>query len=272
MRPLEQTIRRYCTAKIGREPDLDNPKTYNDKINWLKLHDQMPEQAQCCDKLDVRRYVAEKIGPSILLPLHGVAECFDGLRERYPAVVKCNHDSGSTAIVNRPAEWCAARVKIDKGLSRKFGLRGGEWGYWGIRPLCFVEEYFPGGVVDYKFHCCEGKIKWVQIISERHTGTPLEHITDERGELLNRHFDHQFTKGTQQPEIPRTWDAMAKAAKKLSRDFRYVRVDLYTYRDDVAFGELTFWPKSGCYTTPDEPWFGTQLDFSTKKKREPIVL
>jgi hypothetical protein len=259
-------------AKIGREPDLDNPTTYNDKVNWLKLNDQMPEQATCCNKLAARDYVMDKCGPGLLLPIHGVAECFEGLRPKWPAVVKCNHDSGSVVTVHRPAQWDSACVKISKGLSRKFGLRGGEWGYWGIKPLCFVEEYFPGGAVDYKFHCCEGRVRWVQIISERHAGHPVEHITDENGELLGRHLDHQFTKGVLQPAIPPTWERMRAAAKKLSKDFRYVRVDLYTHCNDIRFGELTFWPKSGCYKTKDEPWFGAALDFDTKRKREPIVL
>lgn len=274
MAGLHELVDRYCESKLGRPVDLSNPRSYNDKINWLKLYDQMPEHVQCCDKLAVRDFVRDHYGSEILLRVFEQRDHFGHLQPRWPCAVKCNHDSGSVAVIRKQSEWAKAEPKISRGLGRTFGVRAGEWAYARIVPKCFSEEFFPGGAVDFKFHCCEGRVKWVQIIAERHTGQPVEYITDAAGRLLGLHLDHQFRHGTDLPKLCNEWcwTRMLEVACVLSAPFRYVRVDLYAHgKRDVRFGELTFWPKAGCYKTPDEPAFGGLLDFDTSYKREPIV-
>jgi hypothetical protein len=185
--------------------------------------------------------------------------------------VKCNHDSGGATVIGEKHKWSAAERKITRHLARTYGVKNGEWGYWKIRPLCFVEEFFSGGHVDYKFHCVDGKVSFIQIVHGRFTD-PYETIVDMHGRVLPLHINYRNRWVKDPPDLPRTWDQMAAIAKKLAKEFRYVRVDLYTYCDDIAFGELTFWPLAGCIRTGSDADLGAYLDFDTKKKREPIIL
>lgn len=249
------TIREIVEARYlyrtGRAIDLDNPRGYNEKIQWLKVNDQMPEMIVCCDKLAVRAHVSPT--PEVF----DVAETFEELPYRAPVMVKASHDSGSVALVVDEASWQRAGKRIRRGLARTYGVISGEWAYQHVPPRCFTERVLPGPVVDYKFHCVSGEIRWVQIISERNTGHPLEVIVDRQGRPMGLHLDHEMRHGTQSP-LPDDWDRLAEKAEVLAKPFRYVRVDLYA---GGWFGEMTFWPKSGFYRTRDEPVFGDMLDF-----------
>lgn len=258
-------IESLCRQQLGRLPNLENPTGYNDKIQWLKLYDQMPEQAVCCDKFAVR----DIVDPEHLLPVFQIADSFDALTYRAPCVVKATHDSGTVAAIRSRDDWTRFRPRIVERMSRPYGVDKGEWAYARVKPRCLVEQMMPDPVVDYKFHCVSGEIRWVQIISERKSGSPLEANTDERGILLPLHLDHDMRHATTQPRIPETWDEMCRVARHLSRMFRYVRVDLYSSEGRVYFGELTFWPKAGCYRTKDEPKFGAMLDFDMSFRRTP---
>ena len=270
---LVDVVNDYCLRQLGTLPDLINPTGYNDKVNWLKIHDQMPEHIVCCDKLRVREYVAERVGIDCLLEVYQTAPSVDQidfgtLPERY--VLKTNHDSGSVYAVTDKASLKYARRRIRRHIKRTYGVAKGEWAYAHISPYVFAEECMHGPVIDYKFHCALGRILWVQLIADRDSGIPKETIVDEHYLTLPLHMDHKMLHEPQAPPQPPTWDRMKALARTLGEPFRYVRVDLYHYQDRPVFGELTFWPLAGCYKTEDEPVFGEMLEVDTSFKRPMI--
>lgn len=264
---MRNLIDAFCLQQLGRKPNLDAPTGYNDKVQWLKLHDQMPEQVACCDKYAARDYVAAAVGPEYLLDCYQVADRFTDLTFRAPCVVKATHDSGTVAAIRSASDWSRAAPRFAERMARPYGVEKGEWAYARIKPRAMVERLMPDPIVDYKFHCVGGRVAWVQIISERASGSPLEAITDPDGARLSLHFDENMRHATAQPPIPATWQTMRDVAIALSRPFRYVRVDLYSSEGRVYFGELTFWPKAGCYRTKDEPRFGAMLNIDMSFKR-----
>lgn len=272
-RHLVDIVNDYCLHRLGVLPNLANPEGYNDKVNWLKIHDQMTEQITCCDKLLVRAYVADRIDRGCLLDVYQTARsvdriAFEALPERY--VLKTNHDSGSVYVVTDKSALRSARRKIRRRIKRTYGVDKGEWAYAHVSPFVFAEELMHGPTTDYKFHCCSGEIRWVQIIVDRALDKPRETMVDERYKPLPLHFNWENIHEPEPPARPKTWDRMKEIARALSGAFRYVRVDLYEYQDRPIFGELTFWPLGGCCRTRDEPAFGQFLDFDTTFKRPMI--
>jgi len=272
-RSLYDIVISFYEKEFGRLPDLKNPRGYNEKIQWLKLYDQMPEHTVCCDKLLARGYVAQKAGSQCLLEVYQVARGVDGINfDKLPKdyVLKTNHDSGTVNIVRNRKGLIKAKKNMRKKVGKLYGYAEGEWAYTHVYPYVFAEEFMNDEIVDYKFHCSFGEIKWVQIISDRDSGKPTEVITDEHLEVMGLHFDHKMTHTRVLPEQPECWEEMVEIAKKLSADFKYVRVDLYNYKGRAIFGELTFWPLAGAYKTADEPKFGELLDILTETRRPPL--
>ncbi len=270
---LLDVVNEHCLRRLGTLPDLAHPTSYNDKVNWLKIYDQMPEHIICCDKLRVREYVAERVGADCLLEVYQTARsvdqiAFDALPERY--VLKTNHDSGSVYFVRDEASARNARRKIRRRLKRTYGVAKGEWAYAHIPPFVFAEELMQDAATDYKFHCCAGEIRWVQIIVDRASGKPRETNVDENHDALGLHFNHENTCAAEPPAQPAKWAEMKEIARTLSKPFRYVRVDLYEHNARPIFGELTFWPLAGCCKTTAEHTFGQLLNFDTTFKRPAI--
>ena len=270
---LVEIVNDHCLHRTGALPDLVNPTGYNDKVNWLKIHDQMTEHITCCDKLLARSYVADRIGRGCLLDVYQIARsvdriAFDALPERY--VLKTNHDSGSVFVVTGKSALGRATRRIRRRLKRTYGVDKGEWAYAHISPYVFAEELIPGSTTDYKFHCCSGELRWAQIIADRAAGRPRETMVDEDYKPLPLHFNHENIFDPEPPPRPKTWERMKEIARTLSQPFRYVRVDLYEHQSRPIFGELTFWPLGGCCKTKDEGAFGRMLDFDLTFKRPMI--
>lgn len=264
---IREEIDSVCKKRLGRLPNLDNPTGYNDKIQWLKLYDQTDDHIAACDKFACRELVAGIVGEQCLVPL-----LFEGTRYRmqsvFPHIAKCNHDSGSACHVDNPAQTPAVIARLNKHLGRAYGQGKGEWAYRCISPRrVLVEERLPGPIVDYKFHCTGGYVRWIQVISERHSkGGPAETILSPAGDVLTLHFDHNMRHVEDVRIHPGDYALaqLTEIAEMLAAGWRYVRVDLYWIEGGVYFGELTFWPLAGCYKTKDEPVFGDlmPIDFS----------
>lgn len=250
------------------------PIGYNEKIKWLMVNDQMWDHVIGCDKLLCRAIVANRAGQNYLRKIYDMAEAVHDIRvDQLPAsfIIKANHDSGSVYRVTDKQSWRRAKRKLKRKLRRKFfGLTYGEWAYSYIRPRVFVEEMMQGPITDYKFHCCDGKICWVQIIYDRITKRPREVNVDEDYIPLGLHMDQDFVFTREPPQAPESWNQMKEVARLLSYGFRYVRVDLYNYLGKPSFGELTFWPKAGAYRTGDEREFGNLLNINTSFRRPMI--
>lgn len=273
LRSGRKNIQDELLTKLQPFRDGKIPRGYNEKMHWLMVNDQMPEHVMCSDKLLCRSYVANRIGEKYLRKLYAVSKSIDNIEfENLPQifVVKANHDSGSVFIVENLKSWISVRKKLRKKLKRIYGLENGEWAYSYILPCVFVEEFMPGPIVDYKFHCCDGQICWTQVIYDRISGHPREVNVDENFSSLGIHFDDHFIPDDIPPDVPVSWNEMRELAQKLSVGFRYVRVDFYEYREKPSFGELTFWPRAGNYVSEGELTLGELLNFDTSFSRSMI--
>jgi hypothetical protein len=263
---LVDTINAHSLARIGRTPDLDRPQTYNDKINWLKVHDQRHEQIAACDKIAVREMVAAVAGPDVLIS----TQPFPPMR--FPCIAKASHDSGGNAVIDGAGQIAAAQVKLNRSLARTYGVEKGEWAYGFVPPAIIVEDLLASSV-DYKFHCVHGEPRWVQVIWDRCRGYPREAIFMPDGSLTDLHMDEKMRHSPTAAIHPGTeaWTVLTMLASKLAAGWRYVRVDLYWSDGRAWFGELTFWPRAGCYRSRDEPLFGEMMDIDMTYRYPAIV-
>lgn len=265
---LRETIDWLCMDRLGRRPNIENPRGYNDLIQWLKLNDQRPEHITACDKWAVREWVAERAGEGVLIPAK------IGMPPRsFPAIAKCTHDSGSAKRVEKAADVLPVQASLAKRLARPYGVAKGEWAYQFVPPQIIVEDALPEPIVDFKFHCSGDQVRWCQVIRDRANGTARETILRPDGQPAGLHMDHKMSHDPSSDVYPgdKAWSALSDLAVKLAKGWRYVRVDLYWTKGQAWFGEITFWPLAGCYMTADEPRFGELLDLDLSYRFEPIV-
>jgi hypothetical protein len=258
---LRAEIEALCQDRLGRLPNLDDPRGYNDKIQWLKLYDQRPEQIQCVDKAGAREWVRERIGPEVLVPL----------TSGYPAVWKCTHNSGGVRVVFDAAEAKAAHRALTERMAKPYGQGKGEWAYQFVKPA-ILKERMLSNPTDYKFHCAQGEIRWIQIIWGRNQAKPRECILRPDWTPLGVQMDDKMVRDGD-PPMPAE-DArreLEDVARRLAQGWQYVRVDLYHSDGGVRFGELTFWPRAGCYRNGDaDAVFGDLMPLDLSARREPL--
>lgn len=265
---LYVTIHKLCLKELGEFPNLVDCRDFNDRIQWLKLFDQDEEIVRCSDKILVRDYVRERVGEHFLTNLFQVHDHFDEIdfgTLPNSFVIKTNHDSGTVILVRDKAslDKSAARERIENSLGQPYGWNNGEWAYSYIQPKILIEEYInPESDVpppDYKFHCVNGEVAWLQYIFDRGFKTK-ECIVDVNGDATSEHFDQnmlhseKFTK-------PENWSDLLRCARELAKNFKYLRVDLFESDGRVFVGELTFYPLMGCYKTDGQRRLGQLLDF-----------
>ena len=239
---------------VDYKPDLDHPQTWNEKIQWLKLHYHNPLLTKCAFKYAVREYVKEKIGGQYLIPLLGVWDKpedidFDALPDAF--ALKVNWGSGQNIIVKDKNKFDRRRAlaKLRKwmrpaGNHYYYGL---EWAYKDIKPLAIAEKYieqFNGQVFDYKFFCFDGKPYCIYVAQYDEKHNCKISFLDLNWNLMPVSYGkHQKVDG--ELKQPEKWQEMIDIARKLSAGFPFVRVDLYFVGGIVYFGELTFYPTSG---------------------------
>lgn len=236
--------------KTGRKLHLKDPKTYSEKLNWLKVYDHNPLYTKLVDKYEVREYVEEKIGGEYLIPLLGVWDSFEEidfatLPEKF--VLKCTHDFGSVVIVEDQSTMNQeeARKVINDELKYNFYYRGREWAYKNVKPRVIAEQFMSDGnarLTDYKFFCFGGKVEFMFIATGR--GSDL------RFDFFSRDFQHlDTTNGVPTadivPQKPKLYNEMVRLAEKLAEGIDNVRVDLYEIGDRVYFSEMTFYHNGG---------------------------
>lgn len=248
--PDEKYVKYKFKKYFGFNLNLKNPKTFNEKLQWLKLYDRTPLHTKCADKFLVREHVKEKIGEKYLIPLvfetKRVTEiCLENM-PNYPVIVKPNHSRGAFVINDRyHFDYKKLQKKLEKELKSNFYYRTREWQYKNIIPRIVVEKLLldeKGDIPnDYKFLCFNGKVELIQIDANRFN----EHKkTLYSKEWEKQNFEFNFPIGDDIPK-PETLDLMIKLAEILAEDFDFVRVDFYTIEEKVFFGELTFHPAGG---------------------------
>lgn len=249
------TDKHYTVNKFkeiqGYELNLCQPKTFNEKIQWLKFNDMDELKTQCSDKYLVREFIESEIGAEYLIPLiFTTKSAIDVTVEKlpdYPVIVKVNHASGKVFIVKdkQVINYNLMRESLTYQLRRNFYYGHREYQYKDIKPRIIIEKLllYKNGEIpeDFKIHCFNGKPKFIQVDTARFT----EHtrcIYDTSWNLLE--VELQKPKG-KRTDKPAQLEAMLQIAKKLSRMFLYVRVDLYEVNEKVYFGELTFTSGAG---------------------------
>ena len=256
--------------------NLKNPQTFNEKLQWLKLHDHNPLYTTLVDKYAVKKWVADKIGEQYVIPTLGVWEKaedinFDQLPNRF--VLKCTHDSGSIVICRDKSKLDkkAIIVKLSLALKNNGYWYGREWPYKNVKPRIIAEEYMEDTAThelrDYKFFCFNGSPKILFIASDR------QHPTEEtKFDFYDMKFNHlSVTNGhpnsNKKLEKPSSFEKMEQLARKLSEGMPCVRVDFYESNGAIYFGELTFYHWSGFMPFKPSQWdkeIGSYLQLPNK--------
>ncbi len=244
---------------FGKKLDLKNPKTFNEKLQWLKLYDRKPEYTVMVDKYAVKKYVADKIGEEYIIPTLGVWDKFEDINfEQLPNqfVLKCTHDSGGLVICKDKSKLDVegARKKINKSLKRDFYLMGREWPYKNVQRKVIAEKYMEDEsgkeLKDYKIFCFDGVPKLIQVDYGRFTNH-RRNIYDTSWNLMPFQIQHPSDETIRKPIV---LDKMLALAKTLSIGIPHIRTDFYVIDDKIYFGELTFYHGSGYEIITPEKW------------------
>lgn len=251
-------------ANLDKPLNLDNPQTFNEKLQWLKLHDRNPLYTTLVDKYRVKQWVAERIGERYVTPTYGAwerAEDIDlsALPERF--VLKTNHDCGGIAICRDRAtfDFEAAKRKLAKHLRTNYYWGCREWPYKDVKPLVFAEEYLEAGrsdgdMVDYKIMCFGGEARCAFTCTGRAEADLRVDFFDNDWNHLP--FTRHYSNAEFPPEAPENLREMLSLAQELASGIPFVRVDFYEVAGKSLFGEMTLYPGAGMEEFDPEEWDG----------------
>ena len=255
--------------------DLEHPKTYNEKLQWLKIYDHNPNYVNLVDKYEVKKIIEEKIGKEYIISTYGVYNSFDEIDfAKLPNqfVIKSTNDSGGVVVCQNKETFniLNAKKKINKSLKKNYFYTNREWPYKNIQPRIIVEKYLEDTrdkeLRDYKFFCFNGKVKFLFVASNRQG----------EGETYFDFFDNEYhhldiinghSNAPTMPHKPKNFDLMISLAEKLSQDINHVRVDFYEANGKIYFGEMTFYHWSGLVAFEPMEWdykFGEMLNLPSK--------
>lgn len=264
-------IRMRFYLVMGKKLDLKNPRTYNEKLQWLKLYAKRPEYTNMVDKIEAKNFVASVIGKEYIIPTiktyDSIEEVnFDELPQQF--VIKCTHDSGGVVVCKDKdkLDKKAALKLLSKSLKQNFNHLTREYPYKNLVPRLIVEQYMEDEsgyeLKDYKFFCFDGEPKMSFVASDRQkegeeTKFDFYDLEWNHIPVVNGHpcSEHGIAK-------PQNYDKMLELASKLSQGIPHVRVDFYNINGKIYFGELTFFHWSGLVPFEPEKWdytFGSYL-------------
>lgn len=273
--PDKPYLKLVYRAQFAKKLDLNNPKTYNEKLQWIKLYDRKPQYTKMVDKYEVKQYVSRLIGKDYIIPTLGVYNSFseidfNKLPEKF--VLKCTHDSGGLVICKNKNElnMAEAQKKINKSLCTNYYRRGREWPYKNVKPRIIAEQFIEDyncdeGLVDYKFYCFSGKVRAVMINSGRGSGHTKADYFDANFNHLD--FCWGYPNSVEKINKPDNFQKMIFIAEQLSKGISELRVDLYNTKNGIFFGELTFFDGSGFEKFSPDIWdyqFGEWLELPTE--------
>lgn len=245
-------LKKWYFKKLKKHLNLAPPKTFNEKIQWLKLYDSTPEKTILADKYQVREYIQGHIGEKYLVPLLGVYSKFDDidfttLPDKF--VLKCNHGSGMNVIITNKKliNLKKLKTKFDDWMRENFGFAKGLQLHYNHIPHKIIAEEYISPLDDYKFYCYNGRC--IHILQKSQNQQKIEYCN----------FDRQLNCLPLSPKstlrninLPSNFGEMLALAEKLATGFIFVRVDFYLNKNRIYFSELTFTPSSGANTYTDE--------------------
>ena len=267
----ERYLKWVYKLSFDKKLDLEDPQTFNEKLQWLKINDRRPLYVQLVDKYKVKKYVAEVLGEEYIIPTLGVWDRFEDIDfDKLPDqfVLKCTHDSGGLAICRDKSTFDkkAAEKKIKRSLKSNFFWRGREWPYKNVKPRIIAEQYMydgSGDLADYKIHNFNGETKFILVCRDRYQNSGLteDFFTEKWEHIPVKRPSHPNAK--EKIEKPQMLEKMIELSRELSKDIPFSRIDFYEIGGKIYFGEITFFPASGFAGFEPESYdseFGKYLD------------
>ncbi len=261
--PDKLYLKIFYKKALGKKLDLNNPVTYNEKIQWMKLYYRKKIMTELVDKYEVRKHITKAIGEEYLFPLYGVWDSpeeidYDALPDQF--VLKCTHDSGSVIICKDKNSFDrnAANAKLKKCLCHNWYWNCREWPYKNVKPRVIAEQYMVDEsnveLKDYKFFCFNGEVKAFFVATDREKGDKEVKFDFYDMELNHLPFKHGHEWSGKPFKKPENFDEMVRLAAKLSEGWPQVRIDLYNINGRIYFGEMTFSHHSGFVPFEPEEW------------------
>ena len=243
--------------------DLLNPKTFNEKMQWLKLYDRKDTYNKMVDKSEAKKYVSSIIGEEYIIPTIGIYDNFDDIDfKNMPNqfVIKCTHDSGNVVICKNKDTFDLrrARKKINKSLKKNYYYVSREWPYKNVKPQIIVENYMEDNnnsdLIDYKFYCFNGEPKYLYVSQglSNHDTAKIDFfdMNFKKAPFGRKDFKHYDVL----PKRPFNFEKMKILARKLSNNIPFIRVDFYEINNNIYFSELTFTPCGGFMIFVPKEW------------------
>lgn len=249
----EKMVRRLYRKCFGKEPDLDDPKSFAEKIQWLKLFWYDELACDCADKYLVREYVEKSVGKSCLNTIYGVYDSvsdidFNELPDQF--VLKGTHGSHFNIICKDKSKlnWKKEINRLKRWSKINYFWQNREWVYKDLKPRFICEKYLDDGtgssLTDYKFYCFSGQPAFCQVIRNRGANETID-IYDLNWKKLPFSGLRSRPGSQKEAEKPKSYGEMIEISKRLSERFPFVRADFYDINGTAVFGELTFFPQSG---------------------------
>ena len=273
----EKYIKLKYKLVTGSKLNLDNPKNFNEKMQWLKLHDRKDIYTTMVDKYEAKKYVANIIGEEYIIPTIGVYDNFEDINfEDLPNqfVIKCTHDSGGIAICKDKSKFdiASAKKKIEKCLKRKYFYIHREWPYKNVKPRIIIEKYMENktgsSIRDYKFFCFNGepKIMYLSEGLENHATASMSFFDMDFNLTDCKRKDYKCLSNIL-PK-PKNFELMKKFSSILSKNIPHLRVDFYEVDEKLYFGELTFSTCAGMIPFESDEWnekLGSFIELPVRK-------
>lgn len=248
---------------FGRPINLKYPKTFNEKLQWLKLYNRNPEYSKMVDKAAAKDYVASIIGSEYIIPTIEVYDSTDSIDfNKLPNqfVLKTTHGGGNVGVVickeKKSFDTKSAKEKLEKSINTDTYIIGREWPYKNVKPRIIAESYIEdqsGDLRDYKFMCFNGIVKCSFVCTDRNSKDGVCVTFFDRDWNIMP-FERDHSRSCIEITKPPHYETMIQLAEKLARDIPFVRVDFYDISSRVYFGELTFFPGGGFEKFQPEEW------------------
>ncbi len=241
-------IRLLSKIRCGYVFDLKHPRTFNEKLNWIKINNRNPLYTRMADKYQAKEYARECIGDEYIVPLYGVwdrVEDIDFSALPVPCMLKSNADSCGR-IVYRGGQMNASSIKkkLESQYPFNYYWQSREWPYKNIKRKIIAEQFLDNGgeiITDYKFWCFGGEPKIVYMTCKE--GKVFENFYDMDFQPVS--IDHGFPRRVPEFEKPAQFEMMKELAAKLSQGIPFVRVDFMMVQGRIWFGECTFFDWGG---------------------------
>lgn len=236
--------------------NLKNPRTFNEKIQWLKLYDRKSIYTKLVDKYEVKLIVSKMIGEEYIIPTLGIYDTFEQINFNdlpNQFVIKCTHDCGSVFVIKdkNNTNFDEIKKKLSQHLSVNYYKTSREWPYKDVKPRIIIEKYMGDNLSDYKIHCFNGSPKFILVCADRKK--------DLKETFFNLDWEIMPFKRPNHPtdstiKKPLHLNLMIELSKILSDKNTFLRVDFYEINGKLYFGELTFFPSSGFVKFEPEIW------------------